>query len=349
MLSSHACVRVQKMALPLIALGHKVHMAANKFPPFWENYATFTMCGDFEHYSNAVKLLEPHVDIFHAHNEPSWFVTMIKENTNKPVILDVHDTFLTRMTPEDWAKKCEEGHFVPRVTIEERNNFQLADGLNFVSEPVRDVVLDEFQIDNPLVHVLPSYVPRSMYQYRGREWLGGLVYEGKVTTSKHTVGAHEGFRYCDYEELATQTRDIGMDLHLYPGKRDDHFMKVYGELAHIHDALHYDKLLEHITRHDWGLVGNSFHTPQWEKTSPNKLFEYAASGVPTVAINAKWCEDFVKEHEIGISVSSVSELAERWGEHRDMRRKVVKNRQSLAMEEHIGGLVKFYEEVLNAS
>lgn len=348
MIASHCCIRVQKMALPLMALGHKVHLAANRLPPFWEQYTTVSLCEGPDQYEAAIKLMEPAVDIFHVHNEPSWFVTLLKEITDKPVLLDVHDTYLTRTTHKQWQAKADAGEFYPRVWIEERNNFQLADALNFVSEDVRRVVVDEFAIEAP-THVLPSYVMRGMYQYKGVGWLGGLVYEGKVTLPGENTGSNEGFRYCDYTDIARDCDRIGMDFHLYPGKAKHALTKHFEQFktTHLHQPYRYDELLREITAHDWGLVGNAFHTPQWEKTAPNKLFEYMAAGIPVVAMNAKWCEDFIQETGVGIVVGSIDELADRWSEHRRIRDTVVRERAHWSMEAHIGGLVDFYRGVID--
>lgn len=350
MLAGHACIRVQKMAIPLISGGHTVHIASKKIPSYWQGYATFTMCNDYENMANAIRLLDPHVDLFHAHNEPSWFVTCVKENSRKPVILDVHDTYLTRLTQEYCDGEADKGNFTPRVFVEERNNFQLADGLNFVTEHVRDEVMDEFKVKCP-TFVLPSYVPKQFYQYHGREWLGGLTYEGKVVTPDECKGIYQGFTYCDYTQLADDCQKIGMDFHVYPGKTRPDLFKHYKDKdrVYFHKPFPFDQLLPHVTRHDWGLVGNAYHTPQWEKTSPNKLFEYLASGVPVVGMNAKWCEEFIKEHDIGIVVGSIQELAERWSEHTEKRKTVAKRRMDFCMDNYIGGLLKFYEEVLNAA
>src|SRR4051812_34350563 len=101
MVAGHACIRVQKMALPLIQKGHEVHLIAGKVPSFWPNYKSFSLCSDIDQYQAAIKLHQ-NADVFHCHNEPSWFVTAVKEiYPNKPVIMDVHDSYLTRYTPEE--------------------------------------------------------------------------------------------------------------------------------------------------------------------------------------------------------------------------------------------------------
>jgi len=347
MISGHACVRVQKMALPLIWKGHDVHLIAKAMPSGYQHYQTLSFAEGVNHYIEAIKQYARFVDVFHCHNEPSWFVTAVKEHCDVPVVLDVHDSYLARVTEEQLQAEREKGADLHRHYSEERNNFQMADALVFPSKPFGDLIMKEYALNQPSL-VLPSYVSRADYQYRGGPWLGGLAYEGKVNLTKEikTGGKNYGFKYCDYEELARQALRAGMDLHLYATRKDDSFMKAFKETAFIHEGRLFHKLLESLTRHDWGLVGNVFYTPEWDVAFPNKLFEYIAASVPVVAINAKYCSEFIQEHGVGIVVDSIEELAGRWGEHRQCRENLVKVRQKFTMEKHIGKLEELYEGLL---
>ena len=287
--------------------------------------------------------LHADADIFHVHNEPSWFVCAIKEVfPNKPVVLDVHDSFLTRTTPEQDDKARSEGKPHVRITTEERNAFQLADALIFVSEEVQKAVKSEFALDQMSI-VLPSYVPRNMFQYHTKEWLGGLTYEGRVTLPEEHEGLKQntGADYCDYVDTMNQANKVGMDLHLYAG-RDDEKVKGTYDKAIIHPGYEYRNLLKQVSRHDWGLVGNTVNTPQWQQTLPNKLFDYVASGVPSVCINAGASSKLVEQYGIGITVDSIKGLAERWSEHRECRNNIWKTRGELSMEAHISDLMAVY-------
>jgi glycosyltransferase involved in cell wall biosynthesis len=347
-ISGHACIRVQKMALPLIEKGHNVHLIAQKMPMFFEEYNTFTHAAGVKNYVEAVKIFAETADIFHVHNEPSWFVTLVKEHTDKPVIIDVHDSWLARTTEEEEKELRAKGKNVSRVYSEERNNFQLADGLVFPSKSFADIVRSTFKLEQPY-RILPSYLPRRFYRYNGDQYMGGLVYEGRVDLKEDIEKDDKlhGFRYCDYEKLAKATHKMGMDFHIYTTRNDDKFKAVYEDISFRHEPRHLEELLKSLTRHDWGLVGNVFHTPEWEVAFPNKLFEYMAAGVPIVAINAKECGKFVKKHKIGIEVKSLEELGKRWAEHRECRKNLVKVRQKFSMDANIHELESLYKEVLS--
>jgi glycosyltransferase involved in cell wall biosynthesis len=347
MISGHGCIRVHKMALPLLAQGNIVHLICGAQCSYFELYDSFSHAMGVNHYIESIKNLSGSVDVFHAHNEPSWFVTAVKEHCDVPVILDVHDSWLARMSAEEEEKLRADGERAFRVYTEERNNFQLADGLVFPSQPFAEKIINEFKLTQPYI-VLPSYLPRQFYRYTCKEWLGGLVYEGRLDLpSKVKDKRFHGFRYCEYTQLTKELHDAGIDFHFYVLRDDEEFHKIYDDISFVHGGKQYEKLLSALTRHDWGLLGNIFHTPEWEVAFPNKLFEYIASCVPIVVINAKECGRFVREHGIGIEVGSVEELKDRWGEHRQCRINLIKNRQRWIMENHISELETLYDSVIN--
>ena len=344
--AGHACVRMTKMIVPLLWAGHKVHCIARKEPVGVEYLTTYTKCADQSQYVDSIKVYSKTADVFHVHNEPSWFVSAIKESCDVPVVLDVHDSWLARSTPEEAVARMEQGINHIRITTEERNNFQLADALVFPSKPFAEMIIKEFGLKQPFI-ILPSYLPRQFYTYETKEWLGGLVYEGRVDLkSENDKQKHGGFgfRYTEYEELAQKAHAIGMDFHLY-AREDEEFLKVYKDSAFTHTPQAYEKLMGCLSRHDWGLVGNIDHTPEWDVAFPNKLFEYIASSVPVVALNASECGRFVKEHGIGIEVSSLEELAERWSEHTECRKRLIKIRGQFFMDNHIHKLEELYRGV----
>ena len=319
-----------------------MHCAAYQVPSFIEHYKTFTLCTDLGQLSSWVETMAKEVDLFHAHNEPSWFVSLIKEITDKPVVLDVHDSFLARSTPEEDDAKKEAGELHIRVSTEERNNFQLADALVYPGDAFRKIVETEFALTQPAL-TLPSYVPQHLYRYNAGPWMGGLVYEGKVTTPENSS---HGFQYANYLDLAKEFNRLGVDFHLYAGKTEKKFHDLYGEIAFVHPPLSYNELLKAVSCHDWGLVGNLNPSPEWKVAMPNKLFEYLACGVPVVAMNADDCAELILREGIGIVVKDPDELAWRWAEHRECRANVIKKRRKFAMDAHIHKLEELYRSLV---
>jgi glycosyltransferase involved in cell wall biosynthesis len=208
--------------------------------------------------------------------------------------------------------------------------------------------MDTYKLDQPHL-VLPSYLPESLYRYNMDHYYGGLVYEGRVDLKEDIEKDDNlhGFRYCEYEDTAKQAQDLGLQFHIYTTRNEEKFKNVYESICFLHEPQPMGKLLKSLTRHDWGLVGNVNKTPEWEVAFPNKLFEYIAACVPVVAINAKECGKFLKKHGIGIEVKSLDELKERWGEHREIRKTLIKKRQQFTMNANIHTLEELYGRVLN--
>lgn len=340
MLTRHCCIRVIKEALPLISLGHEVHLITNKITQFSDLFTTVTAYQDVDQLYNAVKL-HGDADIFHAHNEPSWFVTVVKETlSNVPIILDIHDSHVLRRTDEELREINDPEYF--RISVDERNNFQLADGLVYVCNPMVDKVGGEFKLDQPYI-VLPSYVPERFYRIDFLRWIGGLVYEGRIDLPDELPKTWDFFQYSNYIDLAKKARELGIDFHVYTPRQNEKVLKAYKDIAYLQTPQKLDRLIKCLGSHDWGLVGNIYHFEEWENALPNKLFEYLAGCVPVVAINARECSNLIDEYKIGISVESLEELTERWKEHREARKNVIKFRKEFTMERHISSLVEFYK------
>ncbi len=338
-LSGHACIRVQKINIALLNSGHRVYLASRKIPPFFESYTAFFNALSIKQMEECVKLLVDGVDLFHVHNEPSWFVGMVKQYTDKPVVLDVHDAYAARIERDKTG--------IYRRTVEEITNFRMADALVFPSQSFAEIVLHEYGLTQPHV-VVPPACPHQWYRYDFGPEIGGLVYEGRVDLrSENDCGGNpEAFRYSEYEDLSVACRNHNIDLHLYTTRQDEAFRKTFEDTAILHRPRHIDELIRDMSRHHWGLVGNLARHQEWDVAMPNKLFEYLASGLPVAVMNAAESANLVREYGIGIVVESVEELKDRWEEHLECRKRVMKLRRLFSMEQFDYRVTALYEEVL---
>lgn len=349
MLTRHGCIRVFKQAIPLLQRGHEVHLIAEKLSQGYERCTTVSAYANQEQLYEAIKL-HSDADVFHAHNEPSWFVTAVKDVNQKiPVVLDIHDSHLLRKTPEEDEREQQETPESFRIAIDERNNFQLADGLVYPCEPMKTIVGGEMKLDQPSV-VLPSYVTKDYYRFDFDRWLGGLVYEGRIDIPDELPKKWASFfHYSDYLELGAKCKEIGMDFHIYSPRENETVRKRYEPVSILHEPQKYSRLIRVLGSHDWGLVGNLRPHTEWKYALPNKLFEYMAASLPVVAMHADESAKIVEEYGVGIVVKSVEELAERWGEHRDCRKNVIKHRWAFAMDNHIHKVEDLYRKVIDAA
>ena len=324
----HCCIRLIKEALALKEKGNiKVHCIGFKDPAMLSAFETYTKCETVDHLRKAI-MLHSDADIFHVHNEPNWMVNVVHEMSDKPIVLDVHDSMDYR------GSKL--------TSAAERLAFEIASGFVFVSEPCREISirLNPILQDKPNT-ILHSYVNRAFYKTRDWARVGGLVYEGLTSTDE----SEKYMMYADYRELMNQMDKRGMPFHIYTTKRNAKWKSYYDKLM-SHKTLDYSTLLGNLGHHDWGLCGNITKHKNWNVAMPNKLFDYIAGGIPIVAINCKEIETFVVKHDVGISVDSIEELDDRWGERAKYQANVFKHRMEFAMENHIHNIEKLYEEVV---
>jgi hypothetical protein len=337
MITRHACVRVSKQALPLMARGHVLHQITNKVTVYSEQYKSVLVYQDQDQLYNSIAMHKD-ADIFHVHNEPNYMVTAVKEVfPDKPVVMDVHDSHLLRRNGDEIK---DFSRF--RVSADERNNLQLADGLVYVCEPMAEIVGTEFKLSQPSI-VLPSFVPVRFYRIDFERWLGGLCYEGRIDTADELDAKWDFFQYSNYLPLAEKCNEIKMDFHIYTPRSNAKVREEYEKVCYLHEPVALHKLCKKMGRHDWGIVGNLNHHEEWKHALPNKLFEYMAACMPVVALNADECARFIREYKVGIVVESIEELAENWARHRELRQNVIKWRKEFVMENHIEKLERLYE------
>lgn len=339
--ANHCCFRVHKENLPLMNRGHEVHLIAGKVTGYSERYKTFTFFQNPDQCYDSIALMKD-ADVFHVHNEPSWFVNMIKSvhGDNIPVVLDVHDSYTIRY-PEG-----EPSLDTPRITADERYNFQLADAHVFISDPMAEVCRNTFKLEQPYA-VLPSYMPKQFYRMDSFRWVGGIVYEGRVDVKEKLKEYNSFFTYCDYRELAKELRENKLAFYIFAPNRDIKEMnELYNGDAFFMQAQPPDELVRTLGSHHYGILGNIQEHEAWKYALPNKLFDYLAAGIPVIAINAPLAGKFVEENGFGINVKTVEEIVTAWGKTREFRENIAKHRFDWCMEEHIEDVENLYRKLI---
>ncbi len=321
----HCCVRLQKQAIALSQI-HDVHLLAHRIPVNVDCYKTIAHWHNSTHLMNELKL-HSDADIFHIHNEPNWMVFIVKEVfPNKKVVLDIHDAMKIRS--DKWEDQ----------KTEERAAFEMADALVHVNEPCMKLL----GTDKPQI-ALPPYPNDRDMQYHSWYRTGGIVYEGLVQIDKSV----KVMQYANYLNLAKGLYDAHIPFHIHsPKLNNKEIGDEYKDICFIEKCLPYRSLLKQLGVYDWGLVGNIDKYKEWRLAAPNKLFEYLAAGLPVIAMNADWCEDFVVKHGVGISVKSVKEIKNRWDERKECQRNVFIKRRQFTMEKNLEGLENLYKRIL---
>jgi glycosyltransferase involved in cell wall biosynthesis len=340
----HCCIRCIKEAMALRSLGYEIHVITEQVTQFSDQaFNTITVYMGLDQLYESIRLFSD-ADIFHCHNEPSFFVTCVKEVfPDKPVVLDVHDSMLLRRK-EDEINHLERPEQY-RISVDERNNIMLADGLVYPCNPMKYAVEKEY---NPKAKstVLYSYVPISFYRIDFKKWWGGMVYEGRIDIPSKLESEWDFFSYADYTEMAKECLKRNIPFHIYTPRKNSEIREEYGKWSILHEPLAFDRLIKTLGCHDWGLVGNYQPHEEWKNAMPNKLFEYVAGCLPVVAMNAQDCSDYLKETGFGITVDSLDELQERWGEKEEIRNHIIKHRNDYAMERHIHLVEELYQSLV---
>ena len=107
-----------------------------------------------------------------------------------------------------------------------------------------------------------------------------------------------------------------------------------------------EKLYKRLTSYHAGISTFGKSTKYEQVTIPNKIFEYAICGLPSIVDNRfKAVKDYILAEEMGIVISdwtqfnpdSVSKL----------QHSLISRRYEFCIESEIGNLVSFYKELLS--
>ena len=285
-LSDHCCIRVIKQGLALQRAGHSmVYMCRrvanadmetvlpllSKWRTHDELRAKLAGCGPFE--------------IIHVHNEPSDLVSIARECCpNATIIFDCHDLDACR---GDLVNAAESVAFAD------------CDGVIFPSEPYSSRANGWFKFDRPYGVVYSACEAGMLKQVQQLARLGGIVYQGSTSFQSQT--------YLDYREIANRCHEQGIPFSIIQASAENtaEYMQCG---AHVYGPLPYMGMLSELTRYDYGLCAPGIAAPQWNRTIPNKLFEYIAAGIPVLCWGCDATAQIVREYGIGEVLTGADEL-----------------------------------------
>lgn len=279
----------------------------------------------------------PPADVFHGHDLTALGGAVLAAKLQGPgrsIVYDSHEIFLEsgsnvhrswwgrallRRVERRWVR-----HAAALVTV----NHSLEEELGRRYEPRRAVV----------VHNCPSrWQPPAVPEQRIRRALG-LGPDAPIALYHGGFSAHRGL-----EELAGAILEPGLEgVHAafmgYGGRREWLVEEAadprYGGRLHVLAAVPPDELLEWVVDADVGVMPIQASTLNHRLSTPNKLFECLAAGVPVVASDFPEMRRIVVEDPAGplgelcdpASVASVAEAIRRVisrsaGERADLRRR----------------------------
>jgi glycosyltransferase involved in cell wall biosynthesis len=331
------CARVTKEAIALKALGHQIHLITHQLRWGGEVYDTITQFLDPNGLRQAVKAFSDKIDLFHYHNTPDWPVIIMRSVTNKKIIMDMHDS-------QNWFFPPRKADNEPLVWYDENLAIECSDGFIVPSEPCFEELTQ--RTSKPIV-ILPPASPLAWYNYEMIGFKGGLCYNGGLVKESNAWN----LACRDMTDTFQAMVKNEINIHIYsPNFRDDrddplkvHYGKITQNLNKIIEPI---VLIKTLGMHSWNLVGNINPHFVLQYSSPNKLYDAIAAGVPSVVINYPDVEKIIGD--CGIVVKSIEELKERWDEHLEKRKNLWMKREEMAMESYIGRAIQLYGDVCNS-
>jgi hypothetical protein len=323
-LSEHCCIRVVKQTMALSDAGHDVTCLCkrNANPDMTPILPAVSYYRDSE---DLVDKIPGPWDVIHVHNEPSALVSAVRATGPAcPVVFDCHDLDACR-------------YDLP--TAEEAMAFVRADAAVFPSEPYRRVAHGHYRFAGP-TEVVYSWPTADMVgAVADKTPLGGLVYEGGAM-----IGGR--LKYCDYRQVAARCASEGIPLTMFgaDARSADDYMAA-GAL--YLPPMSYMEMLTQLTRYDYGLCAPGAPSAQWQRTIPNKLWEYIAAGLPVIC----WGADATAEKVIELGVGEVLDGPEQltaatWARLLARRRfyaaQARRVRADLVMERQTGAILDLY-------
>lgn len=338
MVGWHTCIRVTKMAQTLIKKGYEVHLITGMLPIMYNSYASVQVynIGDWYRGStapsvhqlvNAVRSLRDKVDVFHVHNEPDWIVNVVAENKGKAkLIYDIHDLLSIRTKREE---------------PDERRAIENADAIVTISEPYKNQIKSKYKIKKPFI-VIKSCVPEDLYVLKPLSHADGIVYEGGVNP---VISNMNFLQYRNFAGFLKYCNDNKINFHIFPADPGFDYSYYRNNGAYLYPPKMYPLLLEELSRFDFGFAGTPIPDPEFAGSLPNKIFEYAAAGIPSLVFNAPTSAEFVEKNGLGVAIKSDEDVKKAISEKDKLKELVLKNRWNFTMQKEIAGLENLYGEI----
>jgi glycosyltransferase involved in cell wall biosynthesis len=284
-------------------------------------------------------------DIVHSHNLPDSLTVLAIElcNGRVPVIHDVHDLQSLRKTafedgfppehdpPEQERRAVEESAALVTVSPELLEEIAARYTL-----PPFNVVFPNYALERDLPPALPA--PEDHLDGPVR-----MVYVGSLATNGGHYDLREIFRSIVAQEIT---------LDIYPVRESPAYEALAAETAGLgyHAPISPDRLLHVLPTFDCGWVGfnDGLNAAHLASALPNKVYEYAGSGLPSVTLPHRALSRLVVEENLGIVANDVSSVGAALAEADlpALRSGLAEGRWQLTFDGNIGRITALYETLV---
>ncbi|MDY0199232.1 MAG: hypothetical protein RBR68_15615, partial [Tenuifilaceae bacterium] len=315
--SGHCCIRVRKQALALKEKGYIVDSISLERPSETYMFNSFKVRPRLENLWEEIK--KNPAELIHVHNEPDSLMYQADKGANgRPIVYDCHDL---------------EYHRFGEVREAELFAFYRADAIVQTSIPYRNLAfeLHPWEVPDIIIYSAPLRSQIPIVETRERR---GIVYQGGLA-----IPGHKNFLWRDMSRMKDIFHAAELPFHIYGGT----FYKQYYMPAYK-GHLPYSKLMETLHNYQYGFLGSEPYDPKWDVAIPNKLWEYAATGVIPLILNAKASAEIFPETAGSIVAFSPKELVEkiRNSNPEELREKLLPR----YMEDEIVKLINLYSHLL---
>uniref|UniRef100_A0A6M3JUY3 Putative glycosyltransferase n=1 Tax=viral metagenome TaxID=1070528 RepID=A0A6M3JUY3_9ZZZZ len=337
-ITNHNCMRVTKESLVLNDLGYSIHLITRALRGH-KHFKTTNLFDTEQDLINIVKAMSKYIDIWHIHNHPNSYAVTVRTVLPKAkIVFDFHDSNYWFVGDEKISDTQEKLRWYTEDVAVEASDAFIVPG---------DMCKDELKTrtKKPII-VIPPAVPKKLFVSADWNVWGGLVSQGGHASSERTgVYKYNGWRdYGDlYKALIGKVKIFAYSPS-FKLNNEDPIIKYYLNLGVHLNNFGYEQLLIRIGEHTWNLVGNLKKVRVMDYMMPNKLFDAIAAGCPSICLNAKSAGNFVEQYGIGISISTIEELLDRWDEHTEKRYNLMLKRDQFCMESYIDRLTKLYDK-----
>jgi glycosyltransferase involved in cell wall biosynthesis len=182
---------------------------------------------------------------------------------------------------------------------------------------------------NPSVHYLPTGVDTQLFCPKEDRPGAGVIFSWIGTAYHEEMGANLRFLLDCFSEVADRQADVSLSL-AGEGRYFEEVRRTLSGYKHKHrvtvDAwIHPDKIPEHLSRVDVGLLPLIQDTKFNKAKSPTKLFEYMSMAKPTIASDMGEAKNILRDRQTGFLaknknefVSAMYHLAENTQARREM-------------------------------
>lgn len=299
-------------------------------------------------------IIQINPNIITSHQEPNFIFSITSEalkalKLNIPNIFEVHDMTSYRrpeLTPSnDYDVSAE------------KYAFENADGIVVIAPEVYDYARSKYNIKVPFV-TIRGFTSIDMYPKLYLHKLPGkhIVYEGGLACRDLSLGDTWLYRYyLPQFRLLTQQ---GFHVHAYPGDTTHDKCWEYIEeeklnpFFHLHPQTTFLKLIEEMTQYHYGLASFNFDNTAkrtydfLHNTTPNKVWEYLAAGLPSIVNNFNACARLVEKYRIGFECKDLSNLMECIELNKNKLVTNIEYSKELCLENFIWELERFYRLII---